>query len=186
MRSKTGTVRECLYFKACGKREVHDGIVWRNRWSRFNDNWLCHPHYMSVVANPKQTSESIKNHNLRKTSEQKKKRRARRFNFLGKEVYLDHVARIGQCSVCDKKVGDEFIGFRGKLRKLNKTHIHHWFYLPIMIWACTIELCSSCHGIEGWNLEQMRFRRRNGGWSSVQYQMQSQQQQQESGVIIKK
>ena len=39
------------------------------------------------------------------------------------------------------------------MRKINYstckvTNSHHLFYLPIMVWACTIELCPKCHGIE--------------------------------------
>ena len=58
------------------------------------------------------------------------KNNARRIRFLGKRFPLSFNPRKGECSEC----GD-----------IGQTDIHHWKYIPCMPWACTEELCDSCH-----------------------------------------
>lgn len=55
--------------------------------------------------------------------------------FLGRRIKLDWNPRKGICSECG--------AIKGKDCK--KSDIHHLKYIPCMVWACTIELCSKCH-----------------------------------------
>jgi hypothetical protein len=50
--------------------------------------------------------------------------------FLGLSIYLSWDPRKHVCLECGK---------------IGRTELHHWFYLIIMPWACTTELCVSCH-----------------------------------------
>lgn len=58
----------------------------------------------------------------------------RRITFLGKVYCLTWNIRKGICSIC-----------RSNQRR---TNMHHYFYIPIMMWACTEERCVPCHNIE--------------------------------------
>jgi len=55
--------------------------------------------------------------------------------FRGKAVMLDKAPRRGLCERCGAVKGID----------CKKTARHHWFYLTIIPWACTEELCTSCH-----------------------------------------
>lgn len=60
----------------------------------------------------------------------------RTLNFLGKLIQLSFIPRVGYCSQCTNNIFD---------KSCKKTEIHHLFYVPCIPWACTIELCASCH-----------------------------------------
>lgn len=81
-----------------------------------------------------------------KKSEQNKKR----LWFNGKCIRVKNKIKLGICERCKKKIGDKFIDFFGKEQIIRKTDMHHWFYLIIMPWACTEELCVSCHSKIRW------------------------------------
>ena len=55
--------------------------------------------------------------------------------FFGLKIRLGWNPRKGFCSKC------------GTSKDGWKTHMHHWFYLRIMPWACTMELCCTCHNL---------------------------------------
>jgi len=59
------------------------------------------------------------------------KRTALTIGFLGRQVIISFEIRKGQCSCCE--------------RTDVNTDMHHWFYITAMPWACTVELCDSCH-----------------------------------------
>jgi hypothetical protein len=61
----------------------------------------------------------------------------KRFRFKNRFLYAEKNPRSGRCSICGMK---------------KDTDTHHWFYLIIMPWACTVELCNSCHVYESWRL----------------------------------
>lgn len=69
--------------------------------------------------------------------------------FLKKITVLTFAPKKGFCSWCTKNIFD---------KSCKRTHIHHYFYLPIMTWACTIEICARCHGIESWRLRKEKNR----------------------------
>lgn len=56
--------------------------------------------------------------------------------FLGKQIFVGFRQQRGHCSQCPNNVYDG---------TCKLTHMHHLLYVPIMIWACRIELCASCH-----------------------------------------
>lgn len=76
--------------------------------------------------------------------------RVKRITFKGKRVSLKSAPRRNRCERCGKNKGDSFIDYDGIIRKIRRTSMHHWFYLIIMPWACTEELCNSCHTKERW------------------------------------
>lgn len=60
----------------------------------------------------------------------------RKVVFLGKQIYVGFRQQTGYCSRCSNNVHNG---------SCKLTHMHHLLYVPIMIWACRIELCASCH-----------------------------------------
>jgi hypothetical protein len=56
--------------------------------------------------------------------------------FKGRRIDVGFNVRTGICSNCGKQA---------------TTHRHHWFYLIIMPWSCTQELCESCHTTKHWD-----------------------------------
>jgi len=57
--------------------------------------------------------------------------------FLGSRIIYTFRQLTGYCSKCKNNMHDGTCKI---------THMHHLFYVPIMPWACRIELCASCHG----------------------------------------
>lgn len=148
----TENYRKCLYFNECGREEYYNGKRWQSQFYHYKDGFLCAKHQAKLISNPKRpkgfskkykrTKEQIKKYNDRNSHRNRK----RRISFLNRRFYIEKNLRIGECSRC-KVV-------------LKKTHLHHWFYLPIMIWACTEELCISCHAYETWRLVKKKNRER--------------------------
>ena len=59
----------------------------------------------------------------------------KKLRFKGKRILLKYSTRKGLCERCGAIKG----------QGCKQTHRHHWFYLVIMPWACTEELCVRCH-----------------------------------------
>lgn len=58
--------------------------------------------------------------------------------YFGKRMSIGFNPRTGVCMRCGKSVA------QGQIKK---TNMHHIAYIPIMVWACTVEVCLSCHNI---------------------------------------
>lgn len=126
----TENYRRCLYFNDCGRKGI----------TRYKDEgWICLKHYNRLIGNPKQTIEYRRKYNKISWS--------KTLWFCNKPVYVGFVVRKGICERCGRKNGDKFIKTRGGIGTI-LTHKHHYFYLRIMVWACTEEICNLCHGIE--------------------------------------
>jgi hypothetical protein len=63
-------------------------------------------------------------------------RQKKRVTFQGKRIRLRFKPRNGYCSWCSNNIYDGTAG---------RTSKHHYFYIPIMVWACTEEICNTCH-----------------------------------------
>lgn len=126
---KIGTVRKCLYFNECFKEELDTGKEWKEHWYNYKDTSLCSLHYSKLINNKREY----------RTKEYRKKYNDRLLNFLGKRIMLSFKIRTGFCSLCYNNIFD---------KSCFTTHTHHWFYLPIMPWACSEERCPACHGVE--------------------------------------
>lgn len=74
--------------------------------------------------------------------------------FKDKVIFLPSNPRKGVCSWCGRKKGEFFINNRNKLRYV-KTAIHHIKYHDDNPLKDIVELCSSCHGKEGFRLGQL-------------------------------
>lgn len=70
----------------------------------------------------------------------------RRFMFKNKSIYHTETPRTGQCTVCRKRIGDEYLNKRHKIRKIKSTQMHHIEYHDDNPIKDTVELCVSCHG----------------------------------------
>lgn len=114
----------------------------RPHWFRWDGLWLCKKCRVLYVDSP------IKRQKWGKHIDPK------RINFHNKIISIKYIPRKGICSRCGKKKGDEYHGWRNKEKVVERTSLHHWFYLVIMPWACTEELCYSCHTKESWRLGQ--------------------------------
>ena len=97
-------------------------------WYNYKNGKLCQKCRAKLIDSPKW--DAITN--------------ARKIRFKGKRITVKANPRTGQCSFCNKKVGDEFINSKGKKGKIQRTSIHHVVYDndPMM---ATIELCNQCH-----------------------------------------
>jgi|SRR5215211_233790 len=70
----------------------------------------------------------------------------RRFQFKDKSLHHTEVPRIGQCTVCRKRIGDKYLNKRWKEKIIKSTSLHHIEYHEDKPIADTVELCISCHG----------------------------------------
>lgn len=137
----TEVVRYCLYFKSCGKKEVYNGTKWKEHWYNHKTGKICYNHYMNIYSQPKVTAKGYwKTYNKKRRSWKTRHDKDNHLLFLGKIVYLSFNPRTGYCSYCSNNILD---------KTAIRTNIHHLFYVPIMVWACTVELCPSCHIKEG-------------------------------------
>lgn len=55
--------------------------------------------------------------------------------FLGKRISLSWNPHKYICQICNAVKGVD----------CHSTQLHHYFYVPCMPWACTVELCIPCH-----------------------------------------
>ncbi len=72
-------------------------------------------------------------------------RRYKELLFKNKRLILKDEPKTGVCQMCKKKVGDQFIAWRGKIKTIKFTHIHHTKYNNDDPLKDTMELCPSCH-----------------------------------------
>ena len=133
MVGKTVDSRKCLYFNECGKEETHNG-KWKEHWYRYKDGFICRHHFRKLIGNPKQSYEYWRKYN------------ERQIVFLGKVFYLSWNIRKGFCSWCPNNIHDN---------SCLQTQMHHYFYVPIMVWCCTEEICVQCHTIESERLRKL-------------------------------
>jgi hypothetical protein len=139
------SMRQCLYFSECGKREIHNGIKWQQLWLRYQVGYICMNHYITLIRRPKIPKSYHRK--FRRTPEQNKiinKKynkiyHPRRFRFKDKSISLKSNPRIGYCSWCPNNIHD------GSCRLTNMHHIEYYIIFP---WFGTVELCVSCHNKE--------------------------------------
>lgn len=106
----------------CGSNETYIRI--RNgkgypMWYNYNNGKICHKCHNTLVVNIKYKRLKLK---------------SRRLSFKGIDTDLSFDLPREKCEVCD---------ITKKHRKIDR---HHYFYCIIMPWACTISICTSCHG----------------------------------------
>ena len=107
-------------------------------------NRICANCYQKFIFS--KHKQIVRDYNSRKGSINSPKRMI----IQGRRIFLDRLVRKGKCSNCGKHIGDPYIDVYGKITIIKRTHMHHWFYLIIMPWACSVELCPSCHMKESW------------------------------------
>lgn len=135
----TEVIRYCLYFKSCGKKEVYNGIKWKEHWynHKTKTGKICYNHYQYLYSHPKVTASGFwKRYNKKRRYGKKRDDYDKRIMFLGIFIYLSWNIRKGYCSYCSNNIFD---------KSCIRTNIHHLFYVRIMPWACTVELCPKCH-----------------------------------------
>ena len=152
--------RTCLYFNECGRSEIYNGKRWQLNWLSHQGGWLCKIHFMKLIYNPKVPPEYRKKYTQRVTKETRKKWNnifnPRKIQFKDKRIQLKENPRIGKCSHCSKKVGDEYINHKGELAIIKRMNMHHIEYHDDDPLKDTILLCNSCH-----TKESVRLRRLN-------------------------
>jgi hypothetical protein len=134
MLSRTDNIRKCLYFNECHRKGV----------TRYKDGYVCLKHYARFVRSKESTKKAIDKYISKQPKGFRKKyndkwnkiTHNRTLVFLRKFIILTFNPRTGYCSWCPNNIHDG---------SCKRTAMHHWFYLTIMPWACTEELCSSCH-----------------------------------------
>jgi len=108
----------------CGSNETYIQI--RNgrgtpQWNNYKDGKIC----------------SRCHHKLYEPKEKKKLRNKNnskyRLDYCGINLLLSFQLPRNICEVC------------GKTKKEIKIDRHHYFYIRIMPWACTISICGTCH-----------------------------------------
>lgn len=134
MLSKTVVSRKCLYFNECGKFEIYYG-KWNEHWYKHKDGFICRKHFRKFIGNQKFPKEYWK------------KYYERDILFLGKKIRLSWVIRKGFCSWCPNNIFD---------KSCSQTQMHHYFYIPIMVWICCEEICAQCHTTESRRLKKIK------------------------------
>lgn len=114
----------------CKSTKTHIDKNGHEQWYYHYGQWYCLKHNNHYFRNPKYIPKTI--------------------TFRNKQVIISKTARIGKCSKCGKKIGDEYLDTRKKIKKIKRTHIHHIEYHDDNILKDTIEICASCHGYETW------------------------------------
>lgn len=149
------SIRKCSVI-TCNYTETFNGKKW-GQWYKINGKFVCRSHYDKLIATPKITPEYNKRRNSRITPEYKKQHRGRTtyITFKNKRIYLNTKLRKGKCEWCSKKVGDEYINWKGEHKKIKLTNIHHIQYYIIFAWFDTVELCNSCHSKESARLKKI-------------------------------
>ena len=89
-------------------------------------NWLCTRCHFRLIGNPRRKIETVRKWNKIQNPDYN----PRKIWFKTKWIVLSFNPRKGLCSKCHKK---------------GRTHMHHDFYITILPWACTRELCVGCH-----------------------------------------
>ena len=146
-------IRTCLFYDECGRQEIHDGKKWKEKWCKFYDDYICGKHY-NRLAFSKEERREINKKISQKWAPIKSKRK---IIYKKRQIYLDDIPRIGKCSWCNKKVGDEYTNCFGKKSIIKQTHIHHFDkYHDDNVLKDTIELCASCHIKESWRLYRLK------------------------------
>lgn len=168
-------VRKCSYSE-CEKAESYNGRKWKENWYNYNNGFLCLKHYCKLVRDPLRPKEYNKKYNDRVTAEKLKEYRSRvtpeqrkrwnkisyqktghnRVRFKLQQINLKHNPRTGQCQLCNKKIGDEYINWYGKVAIVKKIDIHHIEYHDDDPLKDIIELCMSCHSKETWKLKKLK------------------------------
>lgn len=111
---------------ACDSEDSVEKCTGWQHWHFHDGCWLCKKCYIRYVRNPAFN----------------KKYHSERQNFKGKMIQLGFNPRNGVCERCGNVKGMTCM----------RTSKHHYFYMTIMPWACTEELCNSCHEKEEWRL----------------------------------
>ena len=132
----TESYRKCLYFNDCNKLERYTG-KWKEHWYNYNGGVICRPHYKKLVEIPNRPKMSY---------EYWKKYYERDILFLGKYIRLTWVIRKGYCTWCPNNIHDG---------SCSQTQMHHYFYVPIMVWTCCEEICVKCHRNEHKRLRKL-------------------------------
>ena len=113
----------------CGSYETFIDKKGRKHWYSHEDHWYCNKCDNNLFKNPKYRPDGV----------------YMRIWFKNRGIRLKENPRKGVCSICGKKVGDEFINYSGKVVRIKKTHIHHINYHDDDPLKDTIEVCPQCH-----------------------------------------
>lgn len=100
-----------------------------HKWRKHDGHWYCNKCHSKYFENP--IVHPIYG--------------PRRINFKGERIQLKRNPRTGQCMDCDRKVGEEYINWKGERKILKRTALHHVKYHPKDPLKDTVELCLRCH-----------------------------------------
>jgi hypothetical protein len=75
--------------------------------------------------------------------------------FRQRRILMKENPRTGVCSLCGKKIGDEYIGSKRRKRVVKTTQMHHLANHKDDPLKDTIEVCVSCHMKESYRLGQL-------------------------------
>jgi len=117
----------------CGSRETYAGYhqrgYWNYKWRKYDGHWYCSKCSNRYFENPR----------LHPIYGPK------RINFKGKRIQLKQTPRTGQCADCNRRVGEEYVNWKGETKILKRTALHHIEYHPDDPLKDTVELCLRCH-----------------------------------------
>lgn len=123
--------------KVCLINSNHKTYIAKNgvaQWYRYKNGFICLNCRNKIISNPK------------------------RLNFKDKKVVIKKKFRIGVCSWCNKKKGDNYINKYGEIAKIKRIGMHHIQYHENDPLRDTLELCQSCHNRETWRLWRLKKR----------------------------
>jgi len=118
---------------ACDTTTTYINKKGQECWHLHDGHFLCHSCHATYVWNPIT-----------------EKCRVYKISYKRKDVVLNENPRKGKCEICNRRIGDIYIDYYGRIRTVTKTHMHHIKYDDNNVLANTIELCISCHSKETW------------------------------------
>lgn len=123
---------------SCGSDKTWINKFGNQQWRKHDNHSYCHKCHNKLFLNPECAARN----------------RIRRLTFKDKRLTLKDAPRKGVCEWCNRKIGDEYIAWRNKVKTVNFTLIHHIEYHPEDPLKDTVELCMSCHHKEHWRLRK--------------------------------
>ncbi len=94
-------------------------------WRKYKDGYICKRCHDRLINGPIYDS--------------------RRLWFKDKRVKLKYTPKTGYCSLCSNNIFD---------KSCRRTSMHHLFYITIMPWFGTVEVCNSCHRKEHYKIKK--------------------------------
>lgn len=122
------------------------------KWYKYFSSWFCHNCYQRLLIAPRHNH--INNPRFNKIWNPINN--PKQLKYKKKPLILEERILTGKCDWCGKKIGEEYINYKGEKAIIKRTSIHHIEYHDDDPLKDTVELCNSCHSKETWRLKKKK------------------------------